>query len=1251
MCIVVLALGSAAPASAQGLSNHDRKAVGTLPDLGEANSVREGQRPALVDLRDHLPPVGHQSMNDCAAWAFGYAARTYLEAVDQGWSPNSTEHIFSPTFIYNQVNHGEDAGSNPSEVIALLEGKGAATLATLPYRPNDFRYAPPTPALDEARVFPIEGAYLLHDGEEIRDALAHGNVVVIGVRTNPVFNSGRYALYTAEMHESARLARKPDQPHGYHAMVICGYSDDRRAFLFMNSWGTGWGEGGFVWISYDVVDVFNGSSASENLMDFAVVLMDRHEIVSREDGHFRPVAAGDLAARPYARFAGLDEQKQPRYSFVFELLSPEDVRESIESVTWTYHDKQGDHALTSRFEYFGYSASGTTDDAALVFSGRVAFKNGTTKEVRGALKAEGGQARRVELGRVDQFQRFDPVTHEPEWFAAYYPVLCDRDWKDLETVDYSGLGVDPQVAVYWHTGRSQGSGLADRSVIAKSPVKGVAKFTFKDGTVYDVALPEGPFTSLARDEGYLTTVLRPEGTDAGREWYFYEVELHVPHAWGPSEFADISFQTGSSYDPEEHSARLVDDHGVVRYVYAGFTDLPLQASANLTLRSRDPNDGRNGGPPIEIRLGNEPVPDTSRGHFLAFTDEYVGLVDGAPTWEFHVKLYRMGGVPNLKSVNWHVPPGAALVKEPASPEDSGIEGLASTSFSAGAEPFEVSVDLVFADDGAGTRPPPLTVRRTLQPSTRPNDALGLIAVHRIRERASKFAPVSGLAETYLSGPRAVSAGVRSLESLYRTPWGAQDRMRSDDTCRLVPLAHTDLRAPHPELAAPAEAIVTFEDESRMYLSTGVRPDSPFVYPNRLQLEARERFLGYEDRAPRWAGTLRVAGDLELVRAIESVTYRASAIDGRVVPVTSGSIAREASVETGEPLRLRADVVFTAASGFVPMVVETQLRTAAERTPDELAFAVDPLWQAPFQVQPGDTIADIPIRDDPMVMHLVGHTRALARVRSVDYEVRNADEPESTLRASVESRRLEEIDGFPAHAMPLLGKSVFTALVHLADGSTRTFSTEKELEFEPAQIQPLQCRQRYWGEEQGQDAYLISYRVLPSEERIALDFWVAWADTQDLWGSSASYARPSFPWDYVAWGKGHLKRVMEYEPTYPGSTELASRELDLDPAQLAPLAHPPAAKVPRLEVLPDPARHEFVQFVRVVASEKLLARVRRVEYDVEQAGQKRTLRPFDRIGETGDSFDCRIVGPAPTRIVARLVDAAGGTVGEALTWNR
>jgi C1A family cysteine protease len=34
-------------------------------------------------------------------------------------------------------------------------------------------------------------------------------------------------------------------------MVLVGYDDDRKAFRVQNSWGTGWGDQGRVWLAYD----------------------------------------------------------------------------------------------------------------------------------------------------------------------------------------------------------------------------------------------------------------------------------------------------------------------------------------------------------------------------------------------------------------------------------------------------------------------------------------------------------------------------------------------------------------------------------------------------------------------------------------------------------------------------------------------------------------------------------------------------------------------------------------------------------------------------------------------------------------------------------------------------------------------------------------------------------------------------------------------------------------------------------------
>jgi len=40
---------------------------------------------------------------------------------------------------------------------------------------------------------------------------------------------------------------------GFHAIVLVGYDDNKKALELRNSWGEDWGEGGYAWMSYDLV--------------------------------------------------------------------------------------------------------------------------------------------------------------------------------------------------------------------------------------------------------------------------------------------------------------------------------------------------------------------------------------------------------------------------------------------------------------------------------------------------------------------------------------------------------------------------------------------------------------------------------------------------------------------------------------------------------------------------------------------------------------------------------------------------------------------------------------------------------------------------------------------------------------------------------------------------------------------------------------------------------------------------------------
>jgi hypothetical protein len=53
--------------------------------------------------------------------------------------------------------------------------------------------------------------------------------------------------------EIAAQPRPDTNTWGGHAMLMVGYDDTKKAFRVKNSWGSGWGDNGYVWMSYDFV--------------------------------------------------------------------------------------------------------------------------------------------------------------------------------------------------------------------------------------------------------------------------------------------------------------------------------------------------------------------------------------------------------------------------------------------------------------------------------------------------------------------------------------------------------------------------------------------------------------------------------------------------------------------------------------------------------------------------------------------------------------------------------------------------------------------------------------------------------------------------------------------------------------------------------------------------------------------------------------------------------------------------------------
>lgn len=208
--------------------------------------------PPKMSLRTILPPIGDQGrQNSCVGWASGYALKTLQEEAERQWgirqqsgSPDYS-HVFSPSYVYNQVRIGVDNGAYLVNALDLLCDKGCATWQTMPYDERTTLTIPSREAHDNARGYICRSYRRVNprSGRELKEFLFAQTPVIIGAAVDRSFMK----LKQGEVWSSFATGESPSG----HAMLVTGYSDELKAFEVINSWGTGWGSDGFGWIGYE----------------------------------------------------------------------------------------------------------------------------------------------------------------------------------------------------------------------------------------------------------------------------------------------------------------------------------------------------------------------------------------------------------------------------------------------------------------------------------------------------------------------------------------------------------------------------------------------------------------------------------------------------------------------------------------------------------------------------------------------------------------------------------------------------------------------------------------------------------------------------------------------------------------------------------------------------------------------------------------------------------------------------------------
>jgi C1A family cysteine protease len=243
--------------------------------------------PSVVDLSDKMPAPGNQgSQNSCTAWAVAYAYKSFQEKIEHNWDLNNSNHIFSPAYVYNQINGGVDRGSYISKAMNLIVNQGVCSLQDMPYTAGDYWSQPTNYQKQRAAKYKALNYMYIEAGDvaTMKAHLAAGDALTAGIPVYPDFDnlSASNPIYD---NASGTL-------EGYHAICFVGYDDSKRAFKFINSWGTGYGQGGYGYMSYDLVTRFQiNSFLMTDIIDSNNVLSGVYTITNKCSGKVLDIRA------------------------------------------------------------------------------------------------------------------------------------------------------------------------------------------------------------------------------------------------------------------------------------------------------------------------------------------------------------------------------------------------------------------------------------------------------------------------------------------------------------------------------------------------------------------------------------------------------------------------------------------------------------------------------------------------------------------------------------------------------------------------------------------------------------------------------------------------------------------------------------------------------------------------------------------------------------------------------------------------
>jgi PKD repeat protein/C1A family cysteine protease len=271
-----------------GMGEDMELVVGAAPEGDSTSTTPQADMPAAVDNSKlkYFPPISSQgNLPSCGVYNGTYYAMTYMYALarDLDAKNGGAAYQLSPKWTYNMVNSGELVGTWYYQAYDIGMKHGCATMAEFPYAGatspvTNYREWNRNPLVWRNAIDRKFSQYGYVDNTDkdsgiqlVKEMLNNGYILNF-----PTYiNSWQWKTIGNDPSTTADdafvgkgCAYWVNGTSGYHAMTVVGYNDDiwvdingngavdageKGAFRIANSWGTGWRESGFAWMSYDAL--------------------------------------------------------------------------------------------------------------------------------------------------------------------------------------------------------------------------------------------------------------------------------------------------------------------------------------------------------------------------------------------------------------------------------------------------------------------------------------------------------------------------------------------------------------------------------------------------------------------------------------------------------------------------------------------------------------------------------------------------------------------------------------------------------------------------------------------------------------------------------------------------------------------------------------------------------------------------------------------------------------------------------------